>query len=272
MAHQASAIHLRVETCGDVCGRCRRRCWPFVVRDRPLARPGPAVLATVSVRLHARIPRKESAHVDQMCHHPAVEFKRASWLAPVVSGLASGALAGGVAARNINRRLETSAPEDSPASSGHVQTDSVKADELDKDLLGQLHAATLKASDSCFEIKKLCAAVLVPAGTLVSIFTDKKLDASVFSAGLLIVLSFWLADSVGYYYQRKLRDAMSVIWKRRADRCSEVWDPPGARHISPVRAAFNGSMMFYALLATPILLGLGLFATGVISSSSGSSL
>src|SRR5436190_23927590 len=45
----------------------------------------------------------------------------------------------------------------------------ISPDDLDKDQLDQLHAATLKASDSCFEIKKLCATVLVPTANLVSI-------------------------------------------------------------------------------------------------------
>jgi hypothetical protein len=94
----------------------------------------------------------------------------------------------------------------------------VSAEDLDKDLLDQLHAATLKASDSCFEIKKLCATVLIPTGTLVSVFAAKRLDTSVFVAGLLVVTLFWLADATSYFYQRRLRNLMVCTYSEEANR------------------------------------------------------
>lgn len=143
---------------------------------------------------------------------------------------------------------------------------SVSADELDKELIDQLHAATLKASDSCFEIKKLCATVIVPTGSLVALLSDHRLNLSVFAAGLLVITCFWLADAVGYYYQRRLRVAMNVAWQRRADRCEELWTTPSTTAVSPLRAAFNGSMSFYALLASPIFIALLIFSFGWIQS------
>jgi hypothetical protein len=142
----------------------------------------------------------------------------------------------------------------------------VSADNLDKELLDQLHAATLKASDSCFEIKKLCATVIVPTGALVSAFSDRRLGTAVFVAGLLVVVAFWLADSVGYYYQRRLRASMNTIWQRRSGRCEEQWLPPATAQVTALRSAFNGSMTFYLLLAIPIVIGLVLYATGAIAS------
>jgi hypothetical protein len=142
----------------------------------------------------------------------------------------------------------------------------VTADDLDKELLDQLHAATLKASDSCFELKKLCATVLVPTGTLVALFSDRRLSVAVFVSGLLVISFFWTADAVGYYYQRRLRAAMDVIWRRRAERCQEPWTPPNTTLVSPIRAAFNGSMMFYALLAIPVLIALVLYGLNIIDS------
>lgn len=139
------------------------------------------------------------------------------------------------------------------------------ADSLDKELLEQLHAATLKASDSCFEIKKLCATVLVPTGTLVAIFSGRQLGTAVFVAGLLAVALFWLADSVGFYYQRKLRSVMNSVWERRAERCEEAWEAPNTPRVGPLGSAFNRSMTFYALLGIPITIGLVLYWTGVIS-------
>lgn len=141
----------------------------------------------------------------------------------------------------------------------------LRADDLDKGLIDQLHAATLKASDSCFEIKNLCATVLVPAGTLVSIFSEKKLDSSVFVSGFIVVVLFWLADSTAYYYQRKLRNAMAVVWARRADLC------PSWRAYAPLRvpinwprACFNESMSFYAIIVIGITMGWIAYLSGLI--------
>jgi hypothetical protein len=142
----------------------------------------------------------------------------------------------------------------------------VTADDLDKEQLTQLHNATLKASDSCFELKKLCATVLVPTGTLVAVFSNKKLDAAVFGAVLLVIGAFWLADSVGYYYQRKLRIAMTPIWQRRAARCAGGYSyAPDPRPVGPLRAAFNSSMLFYLILAVVLTTGSVLFELGVIA-------
>ena len=181
---------------------------------------------------------------------------------PTLMTTAAAAVAGAAIAQSITRR--TVARE-----AGSVKSDDNKpsADELDKDLLEQLHAATLKASDSCFEIKKLCATVLVPTGTLVALFSNRRLSPAVFVSGFLVITFFWLADAVGYYYQRKLRVAMGVIWVRRSERCDETWIPPSAASVSPFKAVFNGSMYFYLLLAILVLVGLALYAMGIIESA-----
>jgi hypothetical protein len=152
----------------------------------------------------------------------------------------------------------------SPSSAGGAIT----ADDLDREQLEQLHSATLKASDSCFELKKLCATVLVPAGTLVAIFTSKRLNTAVFVAGLLIIMAFWLADAVGYFYQRKLRTAMTPIWQRRAARCPGGYGyVPVPRKVGPLRAAFNSSMTYYLILAILVGVALVLFEAGIIGSA-----
>jgi hypothetical protein len=142
----------------------------------------------------------------------------------------------------------------------------VTADDLDKEQLSQLHNATLKASDSCFELKKLCATVLVPTATLVAVFASQKLNAAVFWAGLLVIGAFWLADSVGYYYQRRLRMAMTPIWQRRAARCAGGYSyAPNPLPVGPLKAAFNSSMLFYLILAVVVVIGYALFELGVIA-------
>lgn len=147
--------------------------------------------------------------------------------------------------------------------------DAPTADELDKELLAQLHAATLKAADSCFEIKKLCATVVIPTGTLVALLSDRRLNIAAFISTLLVVAFFWIADANGYYYQRKLRARMVAVWHDRAQRLKNGWrNAPDDRTVSAIRAAFNDSQWFYAILAAPILIGLALYLAGVIPSPS----
>ncbi|QIY94528.1 hypothetical protein HEP87_11520 [Streptomyces sp. S1D4-11] len=123
------------------------------------------------------------------------------------------------------------------------------ADELDKEQLQQLHNATLKASDACLELKKLCAAILVPVGTILSSFGDKKPDGALFVAGFSVVFAFWMADSFSYFYQRKLRGAMIPIWQRRANNVDGGYPHvPSSGDVSPLRAAFNASMVYYLIL------------------------
>jgi hypothetical protein len=140
-------------------------------------------------------------------------------------------------------------------------------DELDKEQLQQLHNATLKASDSCFELKKLCATVLVPAGTLVAVFNENKLNAAVFVAGLLVIVAFWLADANAYYYQRKLRSAMTPIWQRRAARAQNYAFAPDTPPVGAGRAAFNGSMYFYLILAGLVSIGLIIYELSHIAAA-----
>ncbi|MFD6825180.1 hypothetical protein ACFWC5_33220 [Streptomyces sp. NPDC060085] len=123
------------------------------------------------------------------------------------------------------------------------------ADELDREQLQQLHNATLKASDACLELKKLCAAILVPVGTVVSSFSDKKPNGALFIAGFMVIAAFWIADSFSYFYQRKLRGAMIPIWQRRAARVAGGYAHfPSSGAVSPARAAINASMVYYLIL------------------------
>ncbi|MFD9866286.1 hypothetical protein ACFXI8_00970 [Streptomyces niveus] len=137
-------------------------------------------------------------------------------------------------------------------------------DELDKDQLDQLHAATVKASEACLELKKLCALILVPVGTIIASFGDKKPGASLFAAGLLVIVGFWIADSFSYYYQRKLRGVMIPIWQRRAVRCGNPPYPfvPTSGAVKPWRAAFNASMAYYLILALLFALAAWAYVAG----------
>jgi hypothetical protein len=146
-----------------------------------------------------------------------------------------------------------------------TESEGPTADSLDKEQLDQLHAATLKAADSCFELKKLCATVLVPAGVLVATFSDKKLNPAVFVAGFLVIVAFWIADAFSFYYQRRLRALMREIWVRRAARCAEGYDH--VQNVAAVgwfRAAFNSSMIYYLVLAVIVGAALAAYASGLL--------
>jgi len=144
-----------------------------------------------------------------------------------------------------------------------VEVTGPTADDLDKDQLDQLHAATLKASEACLELKKLCALILVPVGTIITSFGDKKPGASLFAAGFLVISAFWIADSFSYFYQRKLRALMVPIWARRAERCPEGdVKIPETEAVGRLRAAFNASMAYYAILGLLFALAAWAYAFG----------
>lgn len=179
-------------------------------------------------------------------------------LVPVAVGVG-----GLLALRRVKSTTVPAVAEDPPAASVGEPT----ADSLDKDQLDQLHAATLKAADSCFELKKLCATVLVPTGVLVSTFTDKRLDAAVFIAALLVIFAFWMADVVSYYYQRKLREGMEKIWVRRAARCAETYPYSAVkRKVGWLHAAFNLSMVYYWILGSVTLIAFAFYLGGAFTS------
>ncbi|MFI2473453.1 hypothetical protein [Nocardia xishanensis] len=173
----------------------------------------------------------------------------------------AGTIVGASALALMLRRRPTSTGQNPPTPTPAEPS----ADDLDREQIEQLHRATLSASESCFELKKICATVLVPTGTLIVAITDKKLDTAVFVAGLSVITAFWLADAVGYYYQRKLRLAMDTIWTRRAARCSEPYSHvPSTAPVGILRAAFNASMLYYLILAVLVSIAFALFGAGII--------
>ena len=135
-------------------------------------------------------------------------------------------------------------------------------DELDWSLLNQVHAVVLQIGTFCFRTKQVCLTVLVGVVSLITVLTSEKLDTSVFVAGLLIPICFWLLDSIAYYYQVKLRGVMDGVRDRIQKRHSEeLFRGPNSEVIANQRtdrpsiqrvqdAFFNHSMWLYYLLVT----------------------
>jgi hypothetical protein len=149
-------------------------------------------------------------------------------------------------------------------------------DKLDWSLLEQLYGVVLQIGTFCFRTKQVCLTVLVGVTGLIATFTQDKLDASIFVAGAVIPLSFWFLDSVGYYYQVKLRGVMDGVRDRLHQRHGEdVLRGPNAEVISnsrtdkPVRnrlfdAFFNHSMWIYLFLLITDLVLFVAFSSGSI--------
>lgn len=84
-------------------------------------------------------------------------------------------------------------------------------DELDWSLLEQLHRVTLQISTFCFRTKQICVTVDIAVVGILAKLTDQRVDRSMFVAGLLIPLAFWLLDGIAYYYQVKIRGVMDGL-------------------------------------------------------------
>lgn len=92
--------------------------------------------------------------------------------------------------------------------------------EIQFKVIDQLHNAVIQISGVCFELKKFCISIIFIAVTLIVTFTSKNLDNFIFLAIYTIIFSFWLVDSIAYYYQVKLRSAIDLKLKKIREACS----------------------------------------------------
>lgn len=135
--------------------------------------------------------------------------------------------------------------------------------ELLKEEIEQLHSAILKISDSCFEYKKLCVALVGLLLPILLKLTSDKLDYSFFLVGLGLVLGFWFADANAYFYQKNLRVLMDGIKNRLGD--GQVgWLELPIKKASKKDSFFNYSMTLYAYLFMFIIISMLLFHYGLI--------
>ena len=149
-------------------------------------------------------------------------------------------------------------------------------DDLDWSLLDQLHAVVLQIGTFCFRTKQVCLTLLVGVAGLIATFTSDKLDQSVFVAAGVITVCFWFLDSIGYYYQVKLRGIMDGVRDRIHKRHAEgVLRGPNAEIISDTRiqrpvarrlldAFFNHSMWLYLFLIVLDIALWGCLSAGII--------
>lgn len=132
-------------------------------------------------------------------------------------------------------------------------------DEIHWNKISQLHEATLQISNSCFEFKKLCVALIGISIVALGKLMGNDVDHSYFVVPLLICLGFWIADSTAYYYQRMTRKNMNKLFKLIAEG-NELTDLEISEiEVNWKMSAFNLSMSLYFVLASFSILGWLLF-------------
>ncbi len=139
------------------------------------------------------------------------------------------------------------------------------ADEMDWAEVDQLHEATLKISQNCFEFKKLCVAVIGIAAVALGKLTSDTLDPSYFVVPFLVAFGFWIADFTAYYYQRVTRKRMNIRLQAIASRNQLSTDNISIVNVSWSNAMFNLSMSLYFVLMSLSVVGFFLFSQGRIA-------
>ncbi|MEO1404424.1 MAG: hypothetical protein AAFV72_24670 [Cyanobacteria bacterium J06635_1] len=134
---------------------------------------------------------------------------------------------------------------------------------LDKESINQLHEAVLQVSQTCYDIKKLCATIVgsAVAGVvgLAQVQPDVRIGYPFFLIGTAISAFFWFLDGQNYLLQRKMRLRMKELADDIAKRSGfmllvdGVGMPISTKNKQTnlvLQAAFNNSMVFYYMLTT----------------------
>lgn len=125
----------------------------------------------------------------------------------------------------------------------------------------QLHAATLQFAGRCLDLKKWCVAL---SGLLVVWLARQDLrftDCAVL--GLSMVVSFWLADSQNFFYQRKTRRGIAAALGRArlARGLTSSVSPLGLEKDavnSVLSSLINASQLFYFFIGVVVIVALAL--------------
>jgi uncharacterized membrane protein len=134
---------------------------------------------------------------------------------------------------------------------------------LDQSSINQLHAAVLQVSQTCYDIKKLCATIIgsFVAGVvgLAQVQPDVRVDYPFFLVGVAISFFFWFLDGQNYLLQKRMRLRMKELADNIAQRSGfmllvdGVGMPISSKGKKPnlfIQSVFNSSMIFYYLLAS----------------------
>lgn len=126
-------------------------------------------------------------------------------------------------------------------------------DVIDWKIVDQLHDATLKISNDCFEYKKLCVAVVAGVIALMVKFGSADNLEFVFAVCGLVCLGFWFSDSTAYFYQRSLRRRMTAKLNKIAARNGAALEE-NIETPTMWASIFNRSMSLYFVLLAVIFM------------------
>jgi hypothetical protein len=134
---------------------------------------------------------------------------------------------------------------------------------LDQNSINQLHAAVLQVSQTCYDIKKLCATIIgsVVAGVvgLAQVQPDVRISYPFFLVGVAISTFFWFLDAQNYLLQRRMRERMKELSDNIARRSGFMMLVDGVgmpissnskKTNALIKSTFNSSMIFYYLLTS----------------------
>lgn len=111
-----------------------------------------------------------------------------------------------------------------------------------------MHNATLGLSKQCFELKKICLTIEIAIITIIAKFVNNGLDLSYFIAGILILLFFYLLDTLTYFYQDRLRERMVNEENKLRMRHNEEVKQFTQKGNRILRSFFNVSHLIYLIL------------------------
>ena len=142
-------------------------------------------------------------------------------------------------------------------------------DELDWNLLDQLHRVVLQTSTFCFRTKQIAITLDVAVIGILLKLSNNRPEDSIFVSGLIIPICFWFLDAIGYFYQVKLRAMMDAIRERLRRRNTDqliagrvIEEQRATSSHRLWRAFFNHSMWIYLFLAVGDLVLWVLFGKG----------
>ncbi|ATZ65161.1 hypothetical protein [Acinetobacter bereziniae] len=134
-------------------------------------------------------------------------------------------------------------------------------DELDNQLIKQLHESTLKISEQCFGYKKLCVGLI---GIVLTALLKLGSSTSWLENSIIIFVlctGFWICDVIAYYYQKVNRYKMAKLSKNIKSR-NEINDTEILqKQPAWVDSFFNASMglYYYIMIIVILFSGFNLF-------------
>ncbi len=135
------------------------------------------------------------------------------------------------------------------------KSDKIKyEDDLDNQLINQLHESTLKISEQCFGYKKLCVGLIgIVLTALLKLGNNTSWKENTLII-FILCMGFWICDATAYYYQKVNRNKMFKLSKGIKDRNEIAVTENIQNEPTWPSAFFNASMSLYYYIIAVIAL------------------